>query len=237
MSMAAQAHPRELGELERLQQRPPAPLAGLFSQFAWPTGLLGRLAGALMARGVADDRWVIDLLDIQPDDRVLEIGSGPGVAIELLAARAGFVAGVDPSPVMVQQAAQRNRVALAQGRVELRLGSVASLPYPASSFTKACAIHSVYFWPSLVDGLREVQRVLVPSGRLVVLVRLQRPDAGPLDPARQGLTEAHLERIIAALHATGFSNVAVQRRQIGRQRLAAILATRSASQDARPDPR
>lgn len=227
--MAGQARQRELGELERLQPRPPAPLARLFGQFAQPTGLLGRLAGALMARGTADDYWVVDLLDVQPSDRVLEIGSGPGVAIELLAGRAGFVAGVDPSDVMVRQAARRNRTALAEGRVQLLQGDVARLPYPASSFTKACAIHSVYFWPSLVGGLREVHRVLSPGGCLVLLVRMQRPEAGPLDPARQGLTEEHLERLITALGATGFGDVVVRRRQIGREHLAALIARRGAA--------
>src|SRR5579875_3191486 len=95
---------------------------GLFAQFARPSGPLGRVAGWMMARTDADDRWIVDLLDVQPDDRVLEIGFGPGVAIALLAARAtaGIVVGVDPSDVMAQQAARRNRAAVRAGRVRSR---------------------------------------------------------------------------------------------------------------------
>jgi ubiquinone/menaquinone biosynthesis C-methylase UbiE len=58
--------------------------------------------------------WVIDLLDVQPSDKVLEIGFGPGVAIHLLtsSASAEYVAGVDPSKEMVAQATIRNKKAI-----------------------------------------------------------------------------------------------------------------------------
>jgi ubiquinone/menaquinone biosynthesis C-methylase UbiE len=120
---------------------------GLFAQFGRPSGLLGRLAGWLMARTDADDRWVVDLLDVRPADRVLEIGFGPGIAIALLAERttAGLVAGVDPSDVMAQQARRRSRAAVQAGRVVLCQGSATALPYADARFTKACAIHAVYF--------------------------------------------------------------------------------------------
>jgi SAM-dependent methyltransferase len=125
-----------------------------------------------MAKGNEDDAWLIRLLEIGPEDRVLEVGFGPGVAIELLAARAtdGFVAGIDPSDVMVGQARSRNRSAVEQGRVDLREGTVASLPIPDASFTAALALHSVYFWPSIVAGLRELCPLLatpVTPGRSV----------------------------------------------------------------------
>jgi len=54
-------------------------------QFGKPQGLLGRIAGKLMElKGTEKIEWTISLLDIQKDDKVLEIGYGPGVAIELL---------------------------------------------------------------------------------------------------------------------------------------------------------
>lgn len=40
-----------------------------------------------MAKGADDDRWLVDLLEVQPDDRVLEVGFGPGVAIEAVVRR------------------------------------------------------------------------------------------------------------------------------------------------------
>ena len=210
------------------EELPSGPLGSFLAQFGRPSGLLGRLAGFFMSRVDADDRWIVELLDVQPRDRVLEIGFGPGVAVGLIAERAtaGLVAGVDPSEVMVRQAVRRNRAAVRQGRAELRPGTVVELPYPDAHFTKACAIHSLYFWPSVEGGLRELHRVLAPGGRLVLAVRMRRAGAGRFDASRYGLTEEQVAAVTAALGSVGFRDVTTQRRAIGRQTITAILARR-----------
>src|SRR5215218_7697944 len=102
------------------------------TQFARPHGLAGRLAGwemALRPSNRSRNRWAVALLDVQPQDHVLEIGFGPGLAIREFARRAtdGLVIGVDHSEVMLRHATARNRAAVEQGRVDLRLGSVLDL--------------------------------------------------------------------------------------------------------------
>ena len=208
---------------------PPAgPLRPLFMQFGRPQGLLGRLAGHLMARFDADDRWIVELLDVQPDDRVLDLGCGPGIAVALIAARAcsGLVAGVDPSEVMVRQASRRNRAAVRQGRVELRLGAAADLPYPDAHFTKACALHSLQFWPSVEAGLREVRRVLARRGLLILGLRMRRPEAGRFGPSRYGFTGEQLAEVTTMLAAVGFADVTMRTRELGRETITAVLARR-----------
>ena len=61
--------------------------------------------------------WTISLLDIQPSDQVLEIGFGPGQAIQKVAKLTpnGFVAGIDLSDMMVSQASKRNTAAIRFG--------------------------------------------------------------------------------------------------------------------------
>ena len=101
----------------------------LMRMFGRPTGTLGKLGGIIMARVNAPfARCVIRLLDVQPRDKVLEIGFGPGVGIQLLAKSApeGRVAGVDCSKEMVEQATARNAEAIERGVVDLRYGSVES---------------------------------------------------------------------------------------------------------------
>src|SRR4051812_2684160 len=83
-------------------------------------GIAGRVVGWVMAHrnsNVERNRWVVSLLEVQPADRVLEIGFGPGVAITELAARAtqGQVYGIDHSQVMVEQASRRNAAAIRAG--------------------------------------------------------------------------------------------------------------------------
>ncbi len=94
--------------------------------FGRPRGFLGKLGGLIMARmNRKCAAWVIELLHVQPSDKVLEVGFGPGVGIQLLtsSASAGYVVGVDPSKEMVAQATTRNKQAIESGRADLRHGS------------------------------------------------------------------------------------------------------------------
>ena len=126
-------------------------------QFSRPTGLLGRLIGRGMARhNEREARWTVDLLAIEPDARVLEIGFGPGVAIQYAAERTtrGHVSGIDCSEAMLQMARKRNASRLASGLVASRrrtssrcltrmIRLIAHLPFTASTFgatrRRACA--------------------------------------------------------------------------------------------------
>jgi len=139
----------------------------LMRMFGRPEGILGRLGGMIMARvnrGAAAQ--VIEMLDVRPDDKVLEVGFGPGVAIQLLLQRlpAGSVAGVDQSQEMVGQAAARNADALRNRRADLRYGSAERLPFADRTFDKALAINSMQAWPDARAGLQEIWRVLEPGG-------------------------------------------------------------------------
>ena len=100
--------------------------------FACPRGFSGAVIGYLIAWTHGwRNKWVLTLLDVKPDDRVLEIGFGPGTEIQHVAklAKRGFVAGIDPSDVMLRQAARRNRRYIREGCVELRLASMTAMPY------------------------------------------------------------------------------------------------------------
>jgi len=140
--------------------------------------------------------WVIDLLRVQPIDKVLEVGFGPGVGIQLLAssASAGFVAGVDPSKEMVAQATTRNKKAIESGRVDLRHGSVTTLPFADNTFDKALAINSMQVWPDAVAGLREMRRAIKPGGEIALAFT---PNSGQ---PNTGLAEAFTAAGFAKAH-------------------------------------
>jgi ubiquinone/menaquinone biosynthesis C-methylase UbiE len=139
----------------------------LMRAFGRPQGILGRLGGAIMARmNEPFGNWVLDQLAVQPTDHLLEVGFGPGVIVRNLSRRApeGHVAGVDASPVMVEQARARCTAAIRSGRVDLCLGSAESLPFADNRFDKALAINSMQVWQEPAAGLREIRRVLKPGG-------------------------------------------------------------------------
>jgi ubiquinone/menaquinone biosynthesis C-methylase UbiE len=140
----------------------------LLRAFGRPTGILGKIGGLIMASSNRHcAAWVIGVLDVAPRDKVLEVGFGPGVGIELLtqAASGGYVFGIDPSREMLDQARARNADAILSGHVDLRLGAAEALPFRADSFDKAMAINSLQAWPDPVVGLREVHRVMKPRAR------------------------------------------------------------------------
>lgn len=143
-------------------------------QFSQPAGLLGRVVGRGMARrNEREARWTVDLLAIEPDARVLEVGFGPGVAIQYAAERAtrGHVSGVDYSEAMLKMARHRNASGLANGSVDLTRADVQSLPYPDGSFDCAFSIHCIYFWRDPSASLREIRRVLRPDGVVAITIR------------------------------------------------------------------
>src|SRR5215217_5802426 len=144
------------------------------SQFRKPSGLLGRLIGNGMARGNEPEaRWTVNLLNIQPDMHILEIGFGPGVAIQYAAelAAQGHVSGIDYSETMVQVARKRNASAIRNGLVDLTHGNVSSLPYRDESFDRVFTIHCIYFWAEPAAYLRELRRVLRANGVLAITIQ------------------------------------------------------------------
>ena len=137
-------------------------------------GLLGRLIAFIMARETwSQNLRVIEALGIDQEDHVLDIGCGPGRSLTELAARAprGRIVGVDPSELMIEIAAQRNRSLIDASHVEVVLSGVESLPFPDDVFDKAQCVHVLYFWKEIETSLREIARVLKPGGRLGLLFR------------------------------------------------------------------
>lgn len=142
------------------------------NMFCAPKGALGRLGGQLMSQDRWLPTWVLDLLEINPSDSVLEVGSGPGLGLQLAAARAyqGKVMGVDLSETMLEVALRRNRALIEAGHIELHLSSADKLPFDGATFDKALTMNSLYLWPDPVAGLREVRRTLRAGGRIAIAI-------------------------------------------------------------------
>jgi ubiquinone/menaquinone biosynthesis C-methylase UbiE len=167
----------------------------VMAQFGHPRGILGQLVGRIMAYENRErNQWAVSQLDVQPNEHILEIGFGPGLAIHYLAhsTAARFIAGVDDSPIMVQQARQRNAAAICSGRVELQHGSVTQLPYPEAAFDTVFAVNSFHHWPSPADNLREVWRVVKPGGRIAIIEQ-------PRGAATDAVIQARGQELVAML--------------------------------------
>lgn len=175
-------------------------------QFGKPSGPLGVLVGLVMrvrpSNRVRNSR-TLDLLDLRPGDRLLEVGFGPGLAVARAAelVTAGKVVGIDHSELMLRQARRRNAKAIRAGRVELLLGSADALPRFEGRFDKVMAVNVYMFWKDPVPVLRGLRQVMNPGG--VVALTLQPRNRG----ATAHDTRLAAERMTASLLAAGFGEV------------------------------
>ena len=142
-------------------------------QFSLPEGRGGSLVAATMrVVNWLPNKRAIELLGVDPASDVLEIGFGPGHSLKKLCHLAAFgtVTGIDRSTTMSREAAERNRSAIADGRLSLLRGSFESLPLPDSSVDRILAVNVMYFVGPLLTALAEARRVLRPGGSMAVYV-------------------------------------------------------------------
>jgi ubiquinone/menaquinone biosynthesis C-methylase UbiE len=191
--------------------------SSLTSQFACPAGLLGVVVGRLMAvKNAKMNEFAVEMLDVQPDDQALEIGFGHGRTIRMIAerAKAGFVAGVDLSDVMVRQAAKYNLDLIVAGRAEVCQGTVADLPYECGRFTKVLAVNNYQFWPNAELNLGEMRRVMREGGLLVICLRMHSTKRFALAP---GFTEDEVADVAKLVRWVGFRDIRIVKRNVGRE--------------------
>jgi SAM-dependent methyltransferase len=189
----------------------------LGGQLRHPSGLGARLVGPAMAlANRRPNQAAIDALDIAPNETVLELGFGPGHALRALAARAsrGLVLGIDHSDDMLAQARRRNRRAIEEERLQLRLGRFDALPWPAACVDKVLAVNVAYFFCADGTELREARRVLRPGGRLAVFAA----DRSAMTRWKFAGPDTHRavgrEELLRLFHAGGFAGDDVTVRSI-----------------------
>ena len=193
-------------------------------------------------------RWrrrLVGLLDLSDNGRVLDVCTGTaGVALEVTRQRPATVVGLDLSPGMLSQAAQRVRDAASERRIRLVRGQAQSLPFGDATFDAVIFTFLLRYVqdPGLV--LRELARVLKPGGQLlslefdvprgavlyplwlaytrVVLPVLTAPHPGWrrvgafLGPSISGLyTQYPLPRLIALWQEAGMAHVRVGKLSLG----------------------
>jgi len=178
-------------------------------QFKQPQGVLGIVAGHIMARrpsNVERNHWTLQLLDLQPDDRLLEIGFGPGIAIAEAARHItdGLIVGIDHSDVMLRQASKRNAQAIARGRVELYTGTLEDLPTYPQPFTKMCSANVVQFWQNPTADFTRLRSLIAEGGVIATTYMPRHSHATSAD----ALNKAN--EIVEHLKSAGFKNIRIE---------------------------
>ncbi|NWG46297.1 MAG: methyltransferase domain-containing protein [Alphaproteobacteria bacterium] len=118
---------------------------------------------------VAQRARTLSALALRPGERVVDIGSGPGLLahdMARLVGPSGRVAGLDPSPAMNAMAARRCADC---PQASFEAGEATALPFAAASFDAAVTTQVLEYVADIPLALAEIARVLRPGGRVLII--------------------------------------------------------------------
>ncbi|KUI04002.1 class I SAM-dependent methyltransferase [Mycobacterium sp. IS-3022] len=186
--------------------------------FSGPVGALCGLAFLIVGR--ANARLAADAVGVSRQDRVVDIGCGPGTAAREAARRGATVTGVDPAPVMLRLA----RLCTRDAAIDWRQGVAERVPLPDGSATVVWSLATVHHWKDLDAGLSEAHRLLVPGGRLLAVERQSPPGATGI--ASHGWTRQQVDSFVAQCRSAGFGDIEAETRKVGRRDVWVVRANR-----------
>ena len=189
-------------------------LKSFFTNCAHPKGRMGRAMLKFMNLCHAPlTNWGLDLVEIQDDWTMLDIGCGGGATLKRLLKRSknAQVYGIDISEESVAKARQINADVLDK-QVFVQQGSVAELPYEDEKFDLVTAVETVYFWPNLPSCLQEVRRVLKSGGHFAIMVEVVDTDSKWTNMV-EGMTTYTPKQLKTLLDDAGFVQTEIHRKK------------------------
>ena len=144
----------------------------IVTQVRNPNGRLGGLIARGMNKGHAKlAKWGVSKIFIEPNYFILDIGCGGGGNIHRFGEMItdGKVYGIDSSETAINISKKINKHQIDNGIIEIHKASVSSLPFNSNFFNLVTGFESYYFWPDLVNDLKEIYRVLKPKGKLILV--------------------------------------------------------------------
>jgi enediyne biosynthesis protein CalE5 len=117
-------------------------------------------------------RALVEDAEIGGGQVVLDVATGPGEPALSLAAVVGAegkIFGIDPILEMVA-GARRAAAGLGLGNAQFEVAAADHLPFPDGTFDAVISRFGVMFFPSPIDGVREMLRVLKPGKKVALAV-------------------------------------------------------------------
>lgn len=111
---------------------------------------------------------IVDELGVRPDDRVLEIGCGHGVAATMVCERleGGRLTAIDRSAKMIEAAARRNAAHVEVGKAEFLVASLEDVDFGDRRFDLVFAVRVGLFHREPQRAQALVEPWLAPAGRV-----------------------------------------------------------------------
>ena len=113
-------------------------------------------------------RKAFKYLSRRPDQKVLEIGVGPGITLELYPPRTDFV-GIDISSPMIEVAKKKAGNLNSGSRFHLEVMDATTLDFPDNSFDVVMAAYVITTVQDPHRVCREIHRVVKPGGQIIAV--------------------------------------------------------------------
>lgn len=135
-------------------------------------GITTRLTGWLLPGQFSQD-WTLEQLNVLPYQHLLEVGYGSGKMLQAVAKKLkiGFIAGIDDSASLYQQAMRRNRRAVEDQLLQLHVGPLHQLPYPSHYFHTIYGTNMHLSWKDPAMEFLRLSNLLRTGGRLVTILQ------------------------------------------------------------------
>ncbi len=161
-------------------------------------------------------------MNLQPDDHLLEVGFGPGIAINKAATvlQQGLIVGIDHSQTMLEQATRRNATAIDEGTVRLLLGSLKDLYVFEEKFDKAFSTNVIQFWADPRDYFRQMRKFLKANGALATTYMPRRRGATTEDSRKMA------NDLADCLRDTGYKNIEIREKPLDKLIAVCVLAAK-----------
>lgn len=178
-------------------------------QFRKPSGFWGRIISFIMKKGNIYFYYkIVELLDIQKNDKILEIGYGHGLGInKILKENDCFITGVDFSELMYAEASKRNKAFIENKRAELYFGNFLETNLQAEQFDKAFCINVIYFWDELEPPFLKIKNCLKKGGVFCFYMEHKDNLKKLRFTSDEIFNKYAIEEVVEALTATGFENI------------------------------
>lgn len=181
------------------------------SQFGNPRGFVGKVCCVIMnVINKAMYKNTVALMNVQPGEKVLDIGYGNGYLLQRLYKKTkADLYGIDISQDMMDQATRRNATAASNGHLHLQVGDCCALPFDDKTFAAVSSINTIYFWSDTVKGLSEIRRVLKPGAAFYNVV-YTREWLDKLSYTRKGFKKFEPEQLMELGRQAGFENIQIK---------------------------
>jgi ubiquinone/menaquinone biosynthesis C-methylase UbiE len=180
----------------------------LGKQLRKPSGYWGKLVAKMMdKRNKKFYKEIINILNVKNGDKVLEIGYGSGMGIQLLANTKVDckIHGIDFSELMFNEASKRNKILIESGILHLRFGDLLTSDFNNEKYDKVFCVNVIYFWNDLQLVFKKINSILNDSAVFCIFMTHEKEFQH--QKFAVDFFKYTIETVVEELRKSGFSDV------------------------------